>query len=306
MFIGSGVCRNGQTVPMPSPDVARIASGLFSARINAAWGGRMTHLAHAELGDILVPTTAEVFEPWHWPKAGAYPLFPYHNRVYAASFVHGASRYCVLPHPAVGTDAMHGPAHRRPWHLLSQSSDHAVLSLTYEADEEWPFAFEAQQSFSLTPEALTVELSITNRADMPAPAAIGWHPYFAAGLNRQARTDAGWAFPLDERDVPTGAPPVARLTPDLPSTAGYTHHFSHWSNADIGLEGGYSLHIEASPVLNHLAVHRTGAYICMEPVSMAAGTLNLPERERADLGMKILAPGESLRGEIRLSVQRAL
>ncbi|WP_320194385.1 aldose 1-epimerase [Agrobacterium rosae] len=287
---------------MPLPDVISIASGPFSARICPAWGGRMTHLTHAQFGDILMPTETDVFDPWNWPKAGAYPLFPYHNRLYGASFVHGGVAYNVLPNPALGKDATHGPAHRRPWHLASQTSDKAVLALAYEADDEWPFAFEAQQSFTLTAQGLTVQLTLTNKAEVPAPAAIGWHPYFAAGLDREAQTDAALAYPLDDHDLPTGEPPVARSTKFLPALAGYTKHFAQWSHAKIILKDSRSLVIEADPVLSHLAAHRTERYICLEPVSMAAGTLYQPEVQRGDLGLKIQAPGESLIGSMRLSL----
>ncbi len=290
---------------MPSPEEVRIASGPFSARIRPAWGGRMTHLAHADFGDLLVPTTAEIFEPWNWPKAGAYPLFPYHNRFYGAQFAHSGVEYDVLPHPALRADAMHGPAHRRPWRVASQTANQATLSLEYAADAEWPFAFEAKQSFSLTGQGLSVELTITNRAAVPAPAAIGWHPYFAVGLDRDVWTDASLAYPLDARDVPTGSPPCARAASTLPATAGYTQHLASWSKARMDVDGGFHLALEADTIFHHLAAHRTENYVCLEPVSMAAGALHQPQQHRGDWGLKILAPGGSLTGTIRLHIDHA-
>lgn len=65
----------------------------------------MTHLVHERFGDILIPTTGPEFDPLNWPKAGAYPLFPYHNRLVGAAFEHEGRHYEVLPHPALG--AMH-------------------------------------------------------------------------------------------------------------------------------------------------------------------------------------------------------
>lgn len=287
---------------MPLPDVILIANGPLSARIRPAWGGRMTHLTHADVGDILVPTEVDVFEPWNWPKAGAYPLFPYHNRLYGARFVHAGITYDVSPHPALGADAMHGPAHRHPWHVTSKTETQVVLSLTCEADAEWPFAFEAQQSFALDPNGLSIHLTITNRADIPAPAAIGWHPYFAANLACEASTDADLAYPLDACDVPTGQQPTPLSTTILPAMPGYTKHFAHWSKAQIVRGDGSCLVLEADAVFGHLAVHRTDRYICLEPVSMAAGTLQLPEQERIHSGLRILGIGESMAGCIRLNI----
>ncbi|WP_183897880.1 aldose 1-epimerase [Rhizobium skierniewicense] len=288
------------------PETVSIVSGPFSARLRPAWGGRMTHLTHAEFGNILVPTKADVFEPWNWPKAGAYPLFPYHNRLYGACFTHAGVSHDVLPHPLLAGDAMHGPAHRRPWRVARQANDQVTLLLDYEADAEWPFAFEASQSFFLNDHGLTVELSITNRAGVPAPFALGWHPYFVAGLDRDVRTDASLAYALDPFHVPTGNPPLPRPEASLPAKSGYTQHLMNWSTARFDLDVGYQLVLGADPVFHHLAAHRTEYYMCLEPVSMAAGTLCQPEHQRTNLGLTILQPGESLTGNIRLHIQSML
>ena len=86
----------------------------MEARFLPENGGRMAHLVHDRFGDILVPTAGPEFDPLNWPKAGGYPLFPFHNKLVGARFTHEGRRYEVLPHPAMVTDAQHGPAHRRP------------------------------------------------------------------------------------------------------------------------------------------------------------------------------------------------
>ncbi|AYM08739.1 galactose mutarotase [Agrobacterium tumefaciens] len=261
----------------------------------------MTYLHHADYGDILAPATGEDFQPFNWPRAGAYPLFPYHNRLYGSSFVHAGIRHELSPHPALAPDAMHGPAHRRAWEISGLASDRAGLVLHYEADGEWPFSFRAEQSFLLEDAGLTVDLSITNLADVPAPMALGWHPYLAAGFGCDARTDARLEYPLDPQNVPTGQAAVLRQTTVIPAATGYTEHYTGWSNAHVQFDG-FSLLIEADPVFGHLAVHRMDSYLCLEPVSMAAGALGLPEAQREALGVRIVASGEHLSGRIRLSV----
>ncbi|CVI62291.1 Galactose mutarotase [Agrobacterium salinitolerans str. Hayward 0363] len=301
MFIGKDGCRNGPTAPMPSPETVAIACGRLSARLRPDWGGRMTHLRHFDYGDILAPTMEQEFEPFNWPRAGAYPLFPYHNRLYGASFIHAGIRHDLLPHPALAPDAMHGPAHRRPWAISDLSSVRVSLVLDYEADGDWPFSFRAGQSFMLEDESLTVELSITNLADMPAPMSLGWHPYLAAGLGRDARTDARLQYPLDAQNLPTGQPAAPRPKPAIPAAAGYTWHFTDWSSAQVDFDR-FSLRLEADPVFGHLAVHRMERYLCLEPVSMAAGALGLSQAQREGQGLGTVAPGERLSGRIRLSI----
>lgn len=301
MFIGRGGYQNGLTALMPSPETVAISCGPFSARLRPAWGGRMTHLHHADHGDILVPTSEEGFEPLNWPRAGAYPLFPYHNRLYGGSVVHAGIRHDLLPHPVLAPDAMHGPAHRRAWEISDLDFDRAGLVLDYEADGEWPFSFRAEQSFLLENTGLTVDLSITNLADVPAPMALGWHPYLAAGLGCDARTDARLQYPLDPQNVPTGQPAVPRHNAAIPAATGYTLHYTDWSNAHVQFDR-FSLRIEADLLFGHLAVHRMDRYLCLEPVSMAAGALGVPETQRQASGVRIVPPGERLSGRIRLSI----
>jgi len=146
-----------------------------------------------------------------------------------------------------------------------------------------------------------VELKITNRANVPAPVSLGWHPYLAAGLGCDARTDAKLQYPLDAQNVPTGQPPAPRPKPAIPAATGYTLHFTDWSSAQVDFDR-FSLRLEADAVFGHLAVHRMERYLCLEPVSMAAGALGLPQAQREGQGLMTVGPGEGLSGRIRLSI----
>ncbi len=302
MFTGSDACLNGLMAHMLLPETVTIAFRQLSARLRPSWGGRMTHLHHEDHGDILAPTAGESFDPFNWPRAGAYPLIPYHNRLYGGSFVHADIRHDLLPHPALSPDAMHGPAHRRSWDISSLAADQCTLVLDYKADAEWPFSFRAEQSFMLESNRLTVELSITNLEDRPAPVSLGWHPYFAAELGCDASTDAKLQYPLDVQNVPTGQQAVPRSKPTIPATTGYTLHFTDWSYARISFDS-FSLLLEADPVFSNLAAHRMDRYLCLEPVSMVAGALGLPEPERNGRGVETISPGQRLSGCIRLSIE---
>lgn len=302
MCTGSGAFQKDPTAPMPSPDEVSIASGPLSARFRPEWGGRMTHLTHAEWGDILVPTHEDRFEPDSWPRAGGYPLVPYHNRIYNSRFAHAGAWYSLCPHPALAPDAIHGPAHRRPWSVAAQANDRVLLQLDYDADDEWPFSFRAEQQFLLEPNQLVVELAITNLSGRTAPVGIGWHPYIAAPLHSPAETDGKFEYQLDDLNVPTSHLPQPRSEVIIPATSGYTLHFADWTRANVRLDKA-SLLLKADPVFGHLAVHRMENYLCIEPVSMAAGVLALSERNRTDRGLRILPHGGCLSGRITLSIK---
>lgn len=290
--------------PTLLPDSIKLSSGPLSARLVARNGGRMTHLAHATLGDILVPVPDGPFDPLNWPKGGAYPLFPFHNRISGAAFMHEGREISLLQHPALVGDAMHGPAHRRAWHVVSHREDSAELALDYTADAEWPFDFHACQIFRLGWDRLDVELKLTNTGMNSMPGGFGWHPYFAADLDATVECDAEDNWPLDGKSVPTGAAPESRATTILPATAGYTLHLSRWSGATATFESGARITLTADQGLQHLAAHRMPSYVCLEPVSHVAGALGFPSQLRKMGGIAVLQPGETISASLSLTVMK--
>jgi aldose 1-epimerase len=288
--------------PTPLPDSIEISSGPLSARFLARNGGRMTHLTHARLGDILVPIPDAPFDPLNWPKGGAYPLFPFHNRIAGATFTHEGRTINLRPHPALGGDAIHGPAHRRAWHVVSHSDDRAELTLDYVADADWPFDFHASQTFRLDQNRLDITLRLTNTGNVSMPGGMGWHPYFAASLDKPVTCDARSTWPLNDKHLPTGAPQEARTSQELPAQSGYTLHFSQWTEVAAMLDGGACVTLSAGHGLSHLAAHRMPSYVCLEPVSHVAGALSLRLADREMAGIAILQPGVTFSASLSLTV----
>jgi len=287
---------------MPLPDWPSIRSGPLEARFLPENGGRMTHLVHDRLGDILVPTAGPEFEPLNWPKAGAYPLFPYHNRLVGAAFEHEGRRYEVLPHPALGTDAQHGPAHRRVWQVVSRRPDRIELVLDYGADEDWPFAFRAMQRFTLGDDRLDGELSMTNTGKSSMPAGFGWHPYFDADFNGTASCDAAKVWPVSDIGIPNGSPPQRRETGKPFPGENFTIFLSEWEEASAVTNGGAHITLTAGPGLPHLVAHRMPAYVCLEPVSHVAGVFGFAVEGQAAAGLFVLQPGEGRSARLTLRI----
>lgn len=288
---------------MPSPEMTgehwpSIRSGPLEARFLPENGGRMTHLVHDRLGDILVPTAGPEFEPLNWPKAGAYPLFPYHNKLLGAAFMHDGKRHAVLPHPALRTDAQHGPAHRRAWQVASLGTDRIELVLDYRADPDWPFDFRAVQRLVLGNDRLDIELSMTNTGQASMPGGLGWHPYFAADLGRPESCDAGKIWPPGDAGVPDGIRSEARSAKILPNEA-HTLFLSDWQRATVATNGGIEATLTAGPELKHLVAHRTADYVCLEPVSHVAGAFGFPRG--SDSGLFVLRAGEQRSASLAFS-----
>jgi aldose 1-epimerase len=286
------------------PDTPRYA--IHSSALEAAFwptaGGRLVHLRHSRFGDLLVPFKAASFDPDDWPKAGAFPLFPFHNRLRNAEFRLAGRSVRLKPNAANGDDVMHGPAHRRRWRISEHGPSHIEMTLDYLADEDWPFDFTAKQRFELDESGLNVGLCLRNTCNSPMPGGMGWHPYFMPSHDGMIRIFAGEAWdpfganglrdPIASPDRATGF--------SLPH--GITHHYSSWSKATAQVGEGATITLSADGVLSCLAVLRRSHSLCLEPASHVAGALEAIEAAGSGPTMRILSPGEEMTGMARLTV----
>lgn len=185
---------------------------------------------------------------------------------------------------------------------MQQSTTTLSLHLDYDADEDWPFAFRAEQEFAIEADSLSVTLRLINTGEHIMPGGLGWHPFFRADLSRQVTSDARLVFPLDTIDVPTGAPAMERCSGALQTGAGETQHFTDWQQAAVRTDGGAGVTLARTAGLAHLAVHRTATYVCLEPVSHRAGVLHQPECPAAEDALTELPPGCMLEGCLDLHI----
>ncbi|MCR6671333.1 aldose 1-epimerase [Devosia ginsengisoli] len=271
----------------------RLAQGGLEAELAPALGGRLTMLRHAGR-DIVVPLPMDHADPLFWGKGGGYPLVPYHNRIANAQLHFDGAAFDLLPHPDALPHSLHGPAQRRPWRLVERDAANAVLALDYAADADWPWAFEARQSFTLGDKGLTIGLTLRNTDTTPMPAGLGWHPYLPAG---RVTHDAAIHWPLRPDYLPTGK----RLDGPGPQ-AEATRYVEAWTMAAVAVDE-MDITLTASPEFGHLVVHGAGQYVCLEPATHVANGFNLAAAGHDLTGTHSLAPGEVLAGTIRLMVR---
>lgn len=273
----------------------RLAHGDFEAELAPALGGRLTLLRH-EGRDIVVPLPTDHADPLFWGKGGGYPLLPYHNRIEKAQLHFAGAVFDLVPHPDAMPHSLHGPAQRRPWRLVEQEAASTVLALDYAADADWPWAFEARQSFALGDNGLTVGLTLRNTDTTAMPAGLGWHPYLPAG---RVTHDAAIHWPLRPDYLPTGE----RLSGPGPE-AGATRYLEAWTRADVAA-AGLDITLTASPEFRHLVVHSAGQYVCLEPATHVANGFNLAAAGHDFTGTHSLAPGGVLAATVRLTISEA-
>jgi len=279
-----------------------IRNNCFEAAFQPLAGGRMLYLRHTNHGDLLIPLRDASFDPEQWPKAGAFPLFPFHNRLRNAAFRYDGRLIELRPNAANGTDTMHGPAHRRPWKTTKKSANALEMALGYHADEEWPFDFTAIQHFELREDHLSINLHLTNTDNIPMPCGIGWHPYFIPARDAELLTDAENCWnPLGS----TGFPERRALGDDArngPIQIDSTAHYSDWTQTSAWIGNGTKITLIGGSRLSHLVVLRKAEYLCLEPASHVAGAFTTLPEPPPETGLCLLAPGETLSGTLKLWV----
>jgi aldose 1-epimerase len=244
----------------------------------------------------------------------AFPLVPYCNRIAEGRFAWDGRDHQLARNFGDHPHAIHGVGWQRPWTVDAADATQVRLSLVHNAQGEqsgaWPFPFIASLTYALADAGLTITLTATNRHKLPAPMGIGMHPYFprlpgsvlrftATGVWRNDRN----ALPREHGAIPpewdhASGVPVGRVVLD--------NCFTGWSGtAELGA-GASRLRIETGEDFRNLQVFTpAGAdFYCVEPVSHAPDAINRPGLP-PDQAMRVLAPGETLRGTIRLQLLAA-
>ncbi|GLQ12068.1 galactose mutarotase [Devosia yakushimensis] len=274
--------------------------GAIALEVAPAFGGRVTRLTHDSV-DVLVPLEAQEFHPPFWPRAGAYPMVPYHNRIEGGRLRLDGCEVALPSHPDAQPHTLHGPAHLAAWQVSERNDTTVTLALERAADPHWPWKFSARQTFVITEGGLRLKLSVTNRGETAMPVGLGWHPYIA-GCQR-VRHDAEYEWPIRKDYLPTGdRQPVIQAFDENVSG---THYLSCWSDVQVDTKDDLTLTISASPTMSHLVLHKgDGDFVCIEPVSHLANGFNLHARQILGTGARILAPVEEMSATIELNIEK--
>lgn len=272
----------------------------WSIGLLPAWGGRIAHL-RADGFDVLLPINVEAFDPLDWPRAGAYPLMPYSNRIRNAHLRFAGRDYPLPAHPAAQPHTLHGVAHTVPWLVVEQGAQQLTIACNYRG-EHWPWTFRAEQRYLLDGRHLRIELVLINQDDSSMPAGLGLHPYFQRHPGLKVRYEIGREWQIDDQYLATGASrevTQAQLI-DADDGEAVAHYQSGWDGQmQLDYPSG-SLSLKASEPLSHFVAFAPVAspYLCLEPVSHLADAFNQPPDSWAQTGTLELAPGQRLEASV--------
>lgn len=238
---------------------------------------------------------------------GSFPLVPYCNRIRGGSFAFRGRTVTIAPNMAPDPSPLHGTGWLSVWDVAEASETRARLVHRHAAGE-WPWAFRAEQSFTLSDDALDVTLSCINEDAEPMPCGLGQHPYFPCTADTRIDTDVRTVWTVDANVLPIEEVPATGRY-DLNGTpAGgrdLDNGYGGWSGAarfeDASLPFTVTM---SSPDAGFFQLYSppSGDLFVAEPVSHANAALNEPEAEWPRLGLRVLAPGETMRLSMRIAV----
>ncbi|MCX7277743.1 MAG: aldose 1-epimerase [Burkholderiales bacterium] len=235
----------------------------------------------------------------------SFPLVPWCNRIRdGRAEVNG--QQLQLPSPGSMDHAIHGLGWQDAWETITHTQHSATLEYAYPGGA-WPWAFTAQQSFTLAADGLHCAMSLRNDSLRTMPAALGHHPYFPhrAGTRLRCAVDAMWESDTDmlplRRSQPAFLPalchgmPLSELNLDNNFT-GWDRQFSiDWP------EQRRHLRLTADAPLDYFVLFcpQGADHFCAEPVSNCTDWLNRPQD--AHVGGTSLAAGAELVSGFRLA-----
>ena len=240
-------------------------------------------------------------------ESACFPLVPYANRIRGGQFACDGQTVRLARNLPGDASPLHGQGWRAPWRVEQALPDEITLSYRHAADE-WPWTYEARQRISLAADGMAIELTCRNLSPLPMPCGLGLHPYYPCDAH--TRLDAGVASVWT---VDADVLPVTSLS----ATGRYSLHNRLICGQDLdnGFEGwrgaariawpdrGLALELSAADAPCFQVYSPVGrGFFAAEPVQHANAALNAPQSQWEQLGIALLAQGESRQLRTRFTV----
>lgn len=243
-------------------------------------------------------------------QAASFPLVPYVNRISGGCFTFQGRRVELEPNMPGDPSPLHGQGWLSPWSVESANESEATLRFDHQAGE-WPWAYEARQHFRLTSGGLRIRITCRNTSDEPMPCGLGIHPYFNCSPQTRIQTAVEHVWTVDENVLPVDkVPATGRYDIADANVCGrdLDNGYGGWSGRTLLTDPGWPFEIElASEAARFFQLYspKQGGIFVAEPVSHANDALSEPDERWAELGIRILDPGQEIDLEARIDVRPA-
>lgn len=246
-------------------------------------------------------------------QSACFPLVPFGNRVRGNRFVYDGVTYALAPNTDWDEHYLHGDGWTTEWRVVERSPSRVRVVMRHD-DVGTPYRYEAAQTFALDGATLTLGLEVVNRGAAALPFGLGWHPYFplSAGATLRAPASAHWLEGADW--LPTERAPIPAeldfsVARELPRRW-VNNGFEGWNGAcEIAWpERGARLKLDADALFGRYVLFVSDPQFeagynyqsfAFEPMSHGVDAHNMSDGG----GLRRLAPGEWLRGSIRLTAE---
>lgn len=272
------------------------AIGGSIARFDCKDGNRRLHILRGAAG---IPAKSL--------DTGCFPLVPFSNRVRGGRFSFRGREIVMQPNMAGDPSPLHGQGWVGAWHVASANETDAELLFRHAAGA-WPWAYEARQRFRLDRHGLSISLSCRNESETPMPCGLGLHPYFRCSPETRIDTHVTHAWTIDDKVLPVDKVPAEGrydLRDRLVCGQDLDNGFGGWNGRATITDPDLPFAIElTSPDASFFQLYspKGGGIFVAEPVTHANAALNEPEEDWAELGLKVLEPGEEMAVHARIAI----
>jgi aldose 1-epimerase len=281
----------------PAADTTfELHAGALRLALRPDLGGSIAGLCHSET-PILRSTEPARLESAR--QSASFPLVPYSNRLGYRRFRWKGHDYTTQANFGDSPHSVHGIGWMREWDVVSHSAIDLSLRLRHEADADWPFAFEATQFFSLSPQSLVAQMVITNTSELAQPVGLGWHPYFPKRGRSRLHIECSDRWDCDAAQLPVRKVTQSGIDSDV-AHLDFDHGFEGWKGPARIRDEKFSLQLRSS--LPYLVVYtpQDKDYFCVEPVSHVGNAIHMADP--AAHGLRTLQPGESFEASMTLDI----
>jgi aldose 1-epimerase len=292
---------------MPSETMVTLRAGTLKLDLSPSLGGSVSGFEWVD-GEARRPILRKCNTPLEKVlDACSFPLVPYVNRIRGGQFTFRGREVRLAPNMAGDPSPLHGQGWLGAWQVERQDTASAALTFSHPAGE-WPWSYEARQDFLLDERGLAVSLACRNTSREPMPCGLGQHPYFPCGAQTRIDTDVMQVWTIDEHVLPVAEVPATGrfdLADRLVCGQDLDHGFGGWGGEARLSDPDWPYQVRlSSPDARFFQLYSpsTGGIFVAEPVSHANAALNAPEAQWAELGMRVLEPGEQMKLDMRLEI----
>jgi aldose 1-epimerase len=248
-----------------------------------------------------------LFRPWNGTSPDRYtfacfPLVPWSNRITGGGFEQDGVFHPIRLTREDESYPIHGDGWLQPWQITAHGERHIELSLESHRFDGNPYQYGSTQRFTLLPDGLAIELTVTHLGRQPLPYGLGLHPYFVRNAETRLLSRASGVWLSGDDPIPvehtSEFPPSWNYNAPAPLDGPLIDNcFSGWDGRAVihypdYPDRGLTLMMTMEDSPGYTLMYRPPGlpYFCLEPITHPIDAFHMPGRP----GLKVLEGGESM------------